>query len=79
MWAVKSNMSGTANWIASAKSSPRFQIERAGPLYQLAGNGDCHRSMTLPVELYPRTSIALLGVVKHGLVESGPDNPLLRI
>ena len=42
------------------------QIERPGTLYQLAGNGDGHCSMTFPVELYLRTSTAFLGVVKRG-------------
>jgi hypothetical protein len=35
--------------------------------------------MTFPVELYPRTSTAFLGVVKLGLGQSGRDNLLLRI
>jgi hypothetical protein len=35
--------------------------------------------MTLPLELYPRTSIARVGVVKLGLVQCCGDNPLLRI
>jgi hypothetical protein len=35
--------------------------------------------MTFPLELYPRTSTALVGVVKLGLVQCGGDNPLLGI
>jgi hypothetical protein len=35
--------------------------------------------MTVRPELYPRTSTALVGVVKLGLVQRGGDNPLLGI
>jgi hypothetical protein len=55
------------------------QIEHPGLLYQLAGNGDRHLCMTFRPELYPRTSTALVCVVKLGLVQCGADNPLLRI
>jgi hypothetical protein len=48
-------------------------------LYQLARNGDRHPGITFSLELYPRTSTPLVGVVKLGLVQCGGDNPLLRI
>ena len=47
---------------------PGRQIERPGLLYQLARNGDRHPGMASTLELYPRTSTALVGVVKLGLV-----------
>ena len=35
--------------------------------------------MAFPLELYPRTSTALVGVVKLGLVQCGGVNALLTI
>jgi len=55
------------------------QIERPGLFYQLARNRDRHLGVTFPLELDPRTSTALVGVVKLGLVQCGGDVPLLRI
>ena len=35
--------------------------------------------MTVPFELYPRTSTVLVGVVKLGWVQYSCNDPLLRI
>jgi hypothetical protein len=56
----------------------RRQIEVLGPLYQLTGNGDRHLGMTFPLELYPRTSTALVRVIKLGLVQCNGNDPLLK-
>ena len=70
---------GTANRIAPAKSSPVVKSSTLALLYQLARDGNRHLGITFPLELDPRTSTALVGVVKLGLVQPGGDNPLLRI
>jgi hypothetical protein len=56
---------------------PNRQIKRPGLFYQLARNRDRHLCMTFRLELYPRSSTALMGVVQLGLVQCGGDIPHL--
>jgi hypothetical protein len=57
---------------------PSRQIERPGLFSQLARNGDRHFCMISRFELYPRTSTALVGVIKLGLVPCRGENRLSR-
>ena len=79
MWAGQIDRARDGQPDSLGEEFPSRQIERPGLLYQLAGNGNRHLGMTFRLELYPRTSTALVGVVKLGLVQCGGDVPLLRI
>ena len=58
---------------------PGCQTERPGLLYQLPRNGDRYLGMTFRLEVYSRTSTALVGVVNLGLLQCSADYPLLRV
>jgi hypothetical protein len=62
-----------------AFSASALSLEVLTRRYQLWVPAVGHLGMTSPLELYPRTSAALVGVVNLGLVQCGGDDPLLRI
>ena len=55
------------------------QIQRPCRLHQLAGNRYRHLGMPFRLEVDPRSSTGLIGLLKLGFVECSCDNPLLRV
>jgi hypothetical protein len=58
---------------------PDRQIERPGPLHQLARNSNGYLGMPLPPKFNPCIHTALVRVVKLGVVKGGCDNLLFGV